>query len=427
MKKEVKYNIGKFYNSECCRFCNSTDLEEVLDLGLMPLAGAFIKEKEFKNEMFYPLTLDFCNSCSLVQVKEVISADVLFKDNYFFFSSSINTLINHFKDYALDLYRNFLVDIESPKILEIGCNDGVMLKPFSDLGVFPIGVDPATNVVKTIDIQNAAIYNDYFTEELSKNILNRHGKIDLVVSNFSFAHIDDMQDVIKGITTILKSDGVFVFEIYYLVNLIEEMNYDMIYHEHMSYYSLFTLTKFFANYGMEVFDIKHNKEVRTGSTRFYVKYSSNNSLKILDSVKILYNKEIKYNFHKKNIYNSYAENVELNKIQTIDLLEKIKSEGKTIIGYGASGRGTVIMNYCNIDSKYIDYVVDDAPQKEGYFTPGTRLEIKSWDYVLESGYPDYIILFAWSFASEVIKKRNDFIKSGGKFIIPLPKLTQFPN
>jgi hypothetical protein len=195
----------------------------------------------------------------------------------------------------------------------------------------------------------------------------------------------------------------------------------------MSYYSLFTLTKFFANYGMEVFDIKHNKEVRTGSTRFYVKYSSNNSLKILDSVKILYNKEIKYNFHKKNIYNSYAENVELNKIQTIDLLEKIKREGKTIIGYGASGRGTVIMNYCNIDSKYIDYVVDDAPQKEGYFTPGTRLEIKSWDYVLESGYPDYIILFAWSFASEVIKKRNDFIKSGGKFIIPLPKLTQFPN
>ena len=418
---------GEYIERKNCRFCDSKDLEEVMDLGLMPLAGAFIKEKEFENEKFYPLTLDFCNACSLVQVKEVISADILFKENYFFFSSSINTLINHFKEYASDLHETFLSHLVKPKILEIGCNDGVMLKPFSDLGVIPIGVDPATNVVDTIDIDKAVIYNDYFTEKLSQDILNKHGKVDLVVSNFSFAHIDDMQDVIKGINTILKKDGVFVFEIYYLVNLIEEMNYDMIYHEHMSYYSLYTLMKFFGTYEMEVFDIKHNKKVRTGSTRFYVKNISNSNHEISQNVKTLYNKEVKFNFHKKNIYDAYASKVELNKVQTIDLLEKLKKEGKSIIGYGASGRGTVIMNYCNIDAKYLDYVVDDAPQKEGFYTPGTRLEIKSWDFVLESGYPDYIVLFAWSFAEEVIKKRNDFIKSGGKFIIPLPELTQFPN
>ncbi len=418
--------LGRYHERKCCRFCNSNDLIEVMDLGLMPLAGAFIKQKDFSDEKFYPLTLDFCNSCSLVQVKEVISADILFKENYFFFSSSINTLINHFREYANDLYNEFLSNLENPKILEIGCNDGVMLRPFSDLGVLPIGVDPATNVVKTIDIDKAVIYNDYFTEKLSNNILNEYGKLDLVVSNFSFAHIDDMQDVIKGITTILKDDGVFVFEIYYLVNLIEEMNYDMIYHEHMSYYSLYTLTKFFNEYNMEVFEIKHNKEVRTGSTRFYVKFNSNSNLKISDNVNKVYSREINLNYHKKNIYNEYASKVELNKNQTIDLLKKLKSEGKSIIGYGASGRGTVIMNYCKIDSRYLDYVVDDAPQKVGFFTPGTRLEIKSWDYVLENGYPDYIILFAWSFTEEVIKKRQDFIQNGGKFIVPLPTLTLQP-
>jgi len=294
------------------------------------------------------------------------------------------------------------------------------------MGVLPIGVDPATNVVKTIDIKNAVIYNDYFTEKLSKNILNEFGKIDLVVYNLSFAHIDDMQDVIKGINKILKNDGIFVFEIYYLVNLIEEMNYDMIYHEHMSYYSLYTLMQFFNDYDMEVFDIKHNKEVRTGSTRFYVKFKSNRNLEITKNVKKLYNREINLNYHKKNIYNEYASKVELNKIQTIQLLKKFKREDKTIIGYGTSGRGTVIMNYCGIDSKYLDYVVDDAPQKVGFYTPGTRLEIKSWDYVLENGFPDYIVLFAWSFTDEVIKKRQDFIENGGKFIIPLPTLTLQP-
>ena len=229
--------IGKFTRRHTCRFCQGANLSKILELGNVPLAGGFVKEKDFAHEKYYPLTLNFCRDCYLVQVSNVVSADVLFKNNYFFFSSAIGTLVDHFKEYAREIYERFLKKKSQPSILEIGCNDGVLLKPFSALGVRAIGVDPATNVVKLIDSKDFIVINDFFTEKLAFQVKEKYGAVDAIVSSYSFAHIDDMVDVMKGIKCLLKDDGVFVFEIYYLGTLIDEMQYDMIYHEHMSYYS----------------------------------------------------------------------------------------------------------------------------------------------------------------------------------------------
>ena len=415
--------IGSYRVLTKCRFCSSKNLSNIIDLGLMPLAGAFIKDKNFTDEKLYPLNLLYCDDCSLVQVKEVISADTLFKNNYFFFSSSIKTLVSHFEKYSIYLYERFLIKKNNTaNVLEIGCNDGVLLRPFTKLGIKPVGVDPAVNVVKNIKSKKCIIYNDYFTEELSMDILKKHNKFDLIISNFSFAHIDDMHDVMKGIVNLLSNDGVLAIEIYYLRNIVEEMNFDMIYHEHMSYYSLHTLIQFFKLYRMEVFDVNHIKEVRSGSTRFFVKFSDNKKINITKNVKKVLSDEIKLKYNSSEIYNEYSKKILNSKIQTMDLIKKLKSNNKKIIGYGASGRGTIIMNYFGIDNKWIDFVIDDAPQKENYYTPGNRVLIKNWKSLKKEDYPDYIVLFAWSFSDEIIKKRRDFIEMGGKFIVPLPSL-----
>jgi SAM-dependent methyltransferase len=418
--------VGKFVRRNTCRFCQGTNLSRILDLGNVPLAGGFVKTKDFPREKYYPLTLNFCKDCYLVQVSDIVSADILFKNNYFFFSSAIKTLVDHFNDFAQEIYDRFLKNKTNPSILEIGCNDGVLLRPFAQLGVRAIGVDPATNVVKLIDSSGIIVVNDYFTEKLAHQIKEKHGTVDTIVSSFSFAHIDDMADVMRGIKCLLKDEGVFIFEIYYLGTLINEIQYDMIYHEHMSYYSLITLISFLKRFDMEIFDVKYVPGVRSGSVKFYARNIGRRAENISSAVVDMIKHERIQGYDKDEIYTEYAKNVHDAKNQLLNLLDHLKKEGKTIIGYGASGRGTIIMNYCGLDNRYLDYVVDDAPAKQGFFTPGTHVPIKPWDFIKESKFPDYIVLFAWAFTDEVIKKRQDYINNGGKFIIPLPQVRLFP-
>jgi SAM-dependent methyltransferase len=414
--------IGKYYSRGSCRFCEGENLLEILDFGNVPLAGAFIEQTDIAHEKYYPLEIYYCQDCFLVQVGNVISVDILFREKYFFFSSAIGTLVEHFKDFAKEICIEYLNEKEEPTVLEIGCNDGVLIKPLSSMEIFSIGVDPATNVLKNLNSKNIKIYNDCFTENIAQDVKKNYGGVDAVLSCYSFAHIDDMVEVMNGIDCILKDDGVFIFELYYLGTLIEEMQYDNFYHEHMSYYSIKTLVLFFKRYNMEIFDIKFFPKVRTGSTRFYVKYIKNKNEEISNTFKEMILYEDKKGFNNLSTLMGYADKVKNTKKELMLTLNKIKSEEKTIIGYGASGRGTTIMNYCGIDGKYLDYVVDDAPAKQGYYTPGTNLPIKSWDFIKADGFPDYIVLFAWAFTEEVLNKRRDYLKQGGKFIIPLPNV-----
>jgi methylation protein EvaC len=241
--------VGEHRHHDRCRFCFSTEMVPFVDFGYVPLAGGFhpkgSTQDDLLNERVYPLQICFCKKCSLVQVNNAISGEILFKDHYYYLSSAIKTLADHFQRYAQDL-REAFPNPSSVTFLELGCNDGVFLRPLRVAGFNVIGVDPAGNVVKSLIDDGFTIVNDFFTASVADRLKRQHGQIDAIFSSNSFAHIDDMHDVMKGVQTLLKPDGYLAFEVHYLGTLIEEMHYDMIYHEHLSYYSLKAIQSFLA-------------------------------------------------------------------------------------------------------------------------------------------------------------------------------------
>ena len=385
-----------------CRLCESKKLKTFIDFSRMPLAGAFLTKSQISNEFLYPMGMQFCQNCSSVQVDTVIPLDVLFK-KYFYFSSSINTLIEHFFDLSNMVSKKYLKN--GGNVLEIGCNDGVFLNHMvKKSGVNCIGVDPARNVIKKISNKKINAYNKPFNLELAKKIKSRFDKIDLIVSSFSFGHIDNMKSVAEGIDFLLDKNGTFIFEIYYLGTVIKELQYDMMYHEHMTYYTIKSLKKFLSKHNLRIFNIEKIK-LRSGSLRFSCcrikdkRTSSKNVEKYIRD-------ENKNGFNKLSYLNNYNQKINKTKIDIIKIIKKLKKNNKTIYGYGASGRGTIIMNYCKLDKNILDYVVDDAPAKRGKYTPGTHVKIISWDDLKKVGYPDYFVLFAWPFHAEISKKRS---------------------
>ena len=402
-----------------CRLCNSNNLSAFIDFKKMPLAGAFLTKNEIQKEKIYPMAMQFCKNCSNVQVDTVIPIEILFK-KYFYFSSNIKTLIDHFGQLANHIKKKYISKRAS--LLEIGCNDGVFLNHLAnDPKITCIGVDPAINVIKNIKNKNIKKFNKPFDLNLAKKIKLKYGSVDIVVSSFSFGHINNMGSVASGINYLLKEDGVFIFEIYYLGTVIEEFQYDMMYHEHMTYYTIKSLIRFLGLHDLQIFNIEKIK-LRSGSLRFYCKRIKNQR-KLLTSVKKFYEIETKKGFNKLSYIKSYAKKIEKTKIDLLQTLDKLKQKNMKIYGYGASGRGTVIMNYCQLNEKYLDLVVDDAPQKRNKYTPGTHIKIVTWDDLEKNkNFPDYFVLFAWPFANEIISKRKKYLQNGGKFIVPLPKV-----
>jgi len=407
---------GRYTHRERCRLCDSRDLVRFLDFGDVPLAGAFLKAEEIPAERVYPLGIDFCEGCTLVQVSDVVPKEVLFK-NYFYFSSAIRTLVEHFGDFAREMVERFTLRPGS-LVVELGCNDGVFLRPLHALGMRCVGVDPATNVVDTIREPEIVVVNDFFGADVAERVRVAHGAADAVVSSFSFAHIDDMVDVMTGIKTLLKPDGVFVFEVYYLGIVLDELQYDMMYHEHMSYYSLASIAKFFERFGMEIFDVRR-LPLRAGTIRYYARNIGHRSEPVSSSVAELREYERNRGFDAARTYLAYADRVAKTRKDLRELLGRLKGEGRRIIGYGASGRATTIMAFCGIDASHLDFVVDDAPAKHGFYTPGNHLLIRPWA-ATEDAWPEYALLFAWSFADEVRQRRGDYLRRGGHFIVPLP-------
>ncbi|MEK7533756.1 MAG: class I SAM-dependent methyltransferase [Patescibacteria group bacterium] len=414
-------NIGEYRYYDYCRFCFSNQVEPVINLGLMPLAGEFLKnlsKKTLENEKFYPLELIFCKKCYLLQANAVINKDLIFKD-YFYHSSAIKTLVDYFDEnvkYIKKLYPN----ASKTFIVEIGCNDGSFIKSLIKNGYKALGVDPATNIVKPLIEKGLPIINAYFTQKLAKEINGKYGKVDAIYSFNTFAHIQDMHDIVRGIKLLLKKDGILAFQVHYLANLARKTQYDMIYHEHQYYYSLLTLQKFFEMHKMEIFDIKFAK-LHGGSIMYYLQNKRTGKNAVSEKINKLIRKEKEQCLHKAETFAKLAKKITKQKNGLLKILNNLKQKKMKIVGYGASGRATIIMNYCGIDKKYLDYIVDDSPAKQYAFTPGTHLKIYPSLKKLHKSKPNYILLFAWSFINE-IKKRNINLKNKLKFIIPLPKV-----
>lgn len=409
-----------------CAFCDSTAMREVIDFGQVALAGGFIKEEDFSRETKFPLRVHFCENCYAMQVVDKIDPALMFQ-NYFYFSSAIRTLKEHFVDYATEVVARFL-NPEQSTVLEFGCNDGVLLRPLADQRVRTlIGVDPATNIINSINDPRITTINDFFDEAVAEDVVSRFGRVNLVLANNVYAHIPDIRGVTRAIKNVLEDDGVFIFEVHYLGKILNELQYDMIYHEHLYYYSLLALENHFARYGMIVFDVKP-VAMHGGSVRYYVcKDGSRHSREVSARVEMMRKEELANGFDRRETYENFAEEVASRKAKLMEVLDRLRAKGRTVAGYGASGRANTMIQYCGIGHRHLEYMIDDAPAKAGYFTPGSHFLIRSNDILRENA-PDYLLIFAWSFYNEIAAKCRDYLERGGRLMVPLPdvRVTLFP-
>jgi len=405
IKKMSNYyymNIGKYILKNNCRFCHNLMTQWFDFPGLYPLAGGFLNnEDDFIEENVYPLGLSYCKDCYLFQCNQLVKDDTLFKKGYFYYSSMIPFLVKHFLEYSEYLKKEYY-DKENPKkILEIGCNDGVLLRHLKNIGFYVIGVDPSRTVSK-LQEDKFNIYNTYFNDELANKILDKHGKVDIFLSSNSFAHIDDMESIIKGIKTILANDGVAIIEVHNSENIIKELNFDFIYHEHMTYYTKMSFHKIFSKYNMGVEKIE-DINVHGGSIRVTLRNNIGSKISI-DNNDFEYSLtqfksklfEWKNNFIK--LYNNLT--------------------GGSIWGYGASGRANILLTFLGIK---LDGIVDDAQSKINSYMPINHLLIKDSSEIYVE-FPKYIIILSWPYSDNIMKKHEKYIKQGGTFIIPLPNI-----
>ena len=406
-----------------CQFCGSLKLAEVIDFGKVAIAGAFIQKNDFSKEKKYQLTIVFCKDCFAVQVRDHVDPKVLFKHD-FYFSSAIKTLRDHFTEYASEMTARFLRNPEKSVVVEFGSNDGVLLKPFADQGVKTvIGVDPATNIVQSVKDDRLILVNDFFDVSVAKKIAKKHGKADLVCANNVYAHISDINGVTEAINAVMKDAGVFIFEVHYLGKIIQDMQYDMIYHEHIYYYSLIALENHLRRHGMRIFDVRPIT-IHAGSMRFYA-CKNKSRMPMTKAVADLRAEELRAGYDSFDTYRTFASRCESNRTELMALLNVLRAQRKSIVGYGASGRANTMIQYCGITTEHVMYIIDDAPAKQSYYTPGSHIPIRS-SSALYGDKPAYILVFAWSFLNEIIAKHGRYLEGGGIFVIPLPHVRLHP-
>tara|TARA_B100001248_G_C27381046_1_gene456964 strand:+ start:896 stop:2143 length:1248 start_codon:yes stop_codon:yes gene_type:complete len=412
--------MAKDYRKQIkCRLCEKSNLLNVINLGITPLANSFLKKKQLKKkEEKYPLKVNFCKHCHHLQLSHIVDPKKMF-DNYLYLTNTSKQNRDHFKKYAIDIQKKIKSKKKIP-ILDIASNDGTFLSYFNKNKFLRLGIDPAKNLSKFARKMGIKQLIMYFNYKNSYKIKKIFGKFKIITANHVCAHVDNLNDFFKGVKNLLDIDGIFVFEVSYLGSVIQKKTFDTIYHEHADYHSLKPLIKFVKKYELEIFDFKKVKS-QGGSIRIFV--SHKNSLTI-NKNKI--NKQIlieknELNLFKIQKYRNFSKQIELVKLNLNKLLNKLKKRGKNIVGYGAAAKTTTLLNYFDIDKKKINFIVDDNRLKQNKYTPGTHIPIKSSDSIYKNNI-DYIIILAWNYSSHIMKIHKQFKKNKGKFIIPFPKI-----
>jgi len=393
-----------------CLICKNKNLHKFLELGNMPLPNKFIDKEEFNNEEFYPLNVYVCDKCFLVQLKDIIDPKLLF-DDYLYMTGTSKPLVDHLKTLAKDSLKYH----KDGLVIDIGCNDGTLLKHYKKLNFNTIGIDPAKKITDIGKKEGLNIINDYFSSKCVKKILEMYGKANIITATNVFAHTEDIKTIIEGVRDLLTEDGVFIIEVHHLMNLILNNEFDTIYHEHISYFSLSSLIHLFNLYDMTIIDVREISN-HGGSLRVFIKKTgtpSDNVFKIID-------KEKELGLYSLDTYNNFSEKVNDIKDELIDTLKNLKENGNRITGYGATAKGNILLNYCNIGPDILDYISDRTPFKCGKYSPGMHIPIISEDKFHDDN-PDYVLLLAWNYKDNILIKEDKFRKNGGKFIIPIPK------
>ncbi len=407
-----------FYHRDSCRLCSSANLVKVLSLASTPPANAFVSKNELDEKQdCFPLELWFCRGCSHLQLLDIVAPDILFSD-YVYVSGTSSVFVKHFENYASTIINYAELDKDS-LVVDIGSNDGTLLRCFKDAGFRVLGIDPAAKIAEQATKSGIETIHAFFNKEISEEIKMSFGQADVITANNVFAHIDNLEEVISGVYSLLKNDAIFVFEVSYLLDMYEKTLFDMIYHEHLDYHSVQPLMQFFKRYNMEI--IKAERvNTHGGSLRCYVQKTT--AKKNVDSsVCEFISMERKHKWDDENTFISFAREIKEKGQALRSLLSDLKSSGKRIAGFGAPAKATTLMYHFGIDENDISFIIDDSPIKQGLYSPGLHIPVLPAS-AIEEFKPDYLLILAWNFADSIVSKNKQFLNDGGQFIIPLPEL-----
>ena len=408
--------------SNICRFCEAPLEHIFVDLGMSPLANSYVKMERLQQmEPFYPLSTYVCGNCHLVQLPEFESPEHIFSD-YAYFSSYSDSWLKHAKDYTDLMVERFGFDQKS-RITEIASNDGYLLQYFKEKGIPVLGIEPARNVAEAALKAGIPTVVKFFGSETAIELANEGKYADLLIGNNVLAHVPDLNDFVKGLKIALQSRGIITMEFPHLMRLMEENQFDTIYHEHFSYFSFLAVRKVFASHGLELFDV-HELTTHGGSLRIFARHSDDASKPVEHRVRDLVRKEEDRGFNTLEHYLSFGEKVKQTKRNILDFLIREKSKGKSFVGYGAPAKGNTLLNYCGIRSDFIDYTVDRSPHKQDHFLPGVRIPIYGPERIKETR-PDYLIILPWNLKEEIMEQMSHIRDWGGQFVVLIPEVRIF--
>src|SRR6266436_868544 len=406
-----------------CRFCHTGLQRTFVDLGMSPLCESFLTREQLNQmEPFYPLHAYVCEECFLVQVEEYVGPEQIFSE-YAYFSSYSRAWLEHAKSYTDMIVSRLGLDHTS-QVIELGSNDGYLLQYFMARGIRVLGVEPAGNVAAAAIAKGVPSTTRLFGLETAQELLAGGHHPDLIVGNNVLAQVADLNGFVAGMKKLLNPGGVITMEFPHLLRLMDENQFDTIYHEHFSYFSLMSTERIFAAHGLTLFDVE---ELWThgGSLRIYARHREDEARPVGPRVRALLSREKAIGLDRPNRYAAFAEQARETKRRLLEFLVAAKRQGKSIAAYGAPGKGITLLNYCGIRTDFLDYAVDRNPYKHGRFTPGTHLPIYPPEKLLETR-PDYVLILPWNLKDEIMEQMSAVLSWGGQFVVPIPDVKVYP-
>jgi hypothetical protein len=396
--------------------CGNRNLDLVFQLAPSPIGDAYVaaSRREQPQESF-PIDLYLCRDCGLAQLRDVIAPEILYGD-YLYVTSSSMGLAEHFREYAEEVLEK--VRPRGALVVDIGSNDGILLRFFQQKGLRVLGIEPAQHIARDANAAGIETLPEFFTPALAEQVRAKYGPAAIITANNVFANIDDLTTMATGVRKLLDADGVFIFESYYLADLVRNMVFDFIYHEHLSSFSVKPVQSFFARMGMELIDVTR-VPTKGGSLRFTTQLAGG-PRRVQPSVAAHIQLENEMGLYQAETYAAFAAKVDGLKRRTCELLSELKSQGKSIAGFGASVTGTTLIYHFGL-GRFLDYLVDDNPAKQGTYSPGLHLPVLP-SAALQERKPDCVLMLAWRFAAPIIKKNQAYLDQGGRFIVPVPEV-----
>jgi len=406
-----------------CRICGSELRHPFVDLGASPLCESFLAASECNRmEPFYPLCVYVCERCFLVQLEEYVAPAEIFSQ-YAYFSSYSESWLRHARNYVEMAVERFALGRES-QVIELASNDGYLLQYFLEKGVPVLGIEPAANVAEAAMRKGISTEVRFFDVELARELAGAGRRADLLIGNNVLAQVPDLRGFVQGMKVVLAPTGVITLEFPHLLRLMRENQFDTIYHEHFSYFSLTAIDPFFRSEGLTIFDVEE-LPTHGGSLRIFARHSEDDSRPVGDGVTRLLGAERDAGLDRLETYSAFSEQVKETKRRLLDFLIRAKRSGGRIAGYGAPGKGNTLLNYCGIRTDFLDFTVDRNPYKQGRFTPGTRIPIYAPEKLREAK-PDYVLILPWNLKDEIMEQESHIREWGGRFVVPIPEVRVYP-